>query len=453
MSPVDPRDEEWLRRRLAAAVPAPPSSAERLTRLRAARRQVRRRRTAGVVLAAAVAIGGVVLAVPAVVGDTGGRGSLPPADRTPTTTPTPGAAVLECPPARVVVAGRGDRGPATLAPGATAARLCGGGRAGSAPAPRDLLTDGLTRLVDSVNAQPTGSEFCRGPFGDRYLLLVAYPDGPARRVVLDFAGCGSMRVGRVNRLHPDEPYETFLGLLGEQRRTATPPAQVPAPVCVPQYRSVSAIADPADMVAARLCVTYDDNGRTTSVAVPDEDLRTIIDAWRSGPRPPTAKGPGCGPTTPTWVLSGVTAWGDPVQVTAECDRATDGGDWVALTEQAQDVIDRLVDRAGVQVDDGADATTAWSLAQAWLTDVNARAAVHDDRTAAEIADVANGLWVRDPWLPEGELDWDLLGAARTEAPGWEQAWRIPARTPEGSALFVVVRDGADRPWRILSLTR
>ncbi len=63
------------------------------------------------------------------------------------------------------------------------------------------------------------------------------------------------------------------------------------------------------------------------------------------------------------------------------------------------------------------------------------------------------MWVADPWLPEAELAWDLLTASPTDAPGWEFAWRVPARTPEGQAVFTIVRDGKDDPWRILSLVR
>lgn len=451
MSPVDPRDEEWLRDRLTDAVPVPPASADRMVRLRTGRRQVRRRRATGVVLAACVAVGGLAVAVPVVSGHSADRGSAPPADQASTPPPTLAAPVLECPPVRFA---RSDRGPSSLATGATAARLCGGGLSGPATAPLDLLTTGLGALVGSVNAQPEGFDGgCFGPLGDRYLLLLAYPDGTARRVSLDFSGCGSMRVGGATRLNPDKPYETFLALLRQQRRTATPPAEVPAPACLRQFSSFSPLADPVEMVAARLCVTYNDDGRTTSVAVPPADLETILDAWRDDPKTPEEKGPGCGPTTPTWVLSGVTRWGDPVQITAECDRPTNGSDWVDLAPRAQQVVDRLVALAGVQVDDGAKATTAWSLASAWLTDVNAHAIVDDDRAAAEIARVANSMWVRDPWLPPRELDWDLLGASRTDASGWQQAWRIPARTPDGQAVFVVVRHDNDQPWRILSLTR
>ncbi|MCW2843618.1 MAG: hypothetical protein JWN22_1534 [Nocardioides sp.] len=234
----------------------------------------------------------------------------------------------------------------------------------------------------------------------------------------------------------------------EQRKSATPPAEVPAPACLPQFSSFSPVADPVDMVAARLCVSYNDDGRTTSVAVPTADLATILDAWRTGPTTPEEKGPACGPTTPTWVLSGVTRWGDAVQVTAECNKPTNGSSWVDLAPRAQEVVDQLVARAGIQVDDGEHATTAWALVYAWLTDVNAHAILDDDRSAA----VANSLWVRDPWLPEGELDWNLLGASRTEAAGWQQAWQVPARTPAGQEVFVVVRDGNEDPWRILSLT-
>jgi hypothetical protein len=322
-----------------------------------------------------------------------------------------------------------------------------------ATAPRDLLTAGLDTLVNSVNEQPKGSSGCYGPIGDQYLLLFAYPDGTNRRVSLDFSGCGSIVVGGVGRLNPDKPYRRFMDLVRSQRRTSTPPSDVPAPVCLQQNSNFSPIANPGEMVAALMCVSYNDAGKVTSAAVPPGDLETILEAWRNGANTTEVKGPGCGPTTPTWVLSGVTQWGDQVQITAECNRPTNGNDWVEFTRQAQLVVDRLVARAGVHIDDGAHAPTAWSFVLAWLTNVNARATVSYDQTAADIAEVANAMWVRDPWLPEGELDWDLLAASRTNVSGWEQAWRVPARTPQGEAVFVVVRHSKDRPWRILSLTR
>ena len=99
--------------------------------------------------------------------------------------------------------------------------------------------------------------------------------------------------------------------------------------------------------------------------------------------------------------------------------------------------------AGVNVDDGTHATTAWSLAQAWVTDINARATVKDDQTAADIARVANrmsGSVTRGS--PTGEQDRDLQSASRTQQPGWQQAWRIPAHTPTGQAE---VHRGPQRP--------
>lgn len=143
-------------------------------------------------------------------------------------------------------------------------------------------------------------------------------------------------------------------------------------------------------------------------------------------------------------------------ITAECDRPGDGSTVVELDPQARAVVARLVAEAGVGLDTEAGTTTAWALAQAWLETVNARAVVRYDRTAAAITDMADSLWapgVTDPWLPDGALRWQLLAATRTAADGWREAWRIPARTPAGEAVFVVVRDRDSDPWRILSLDR
>ena len=444
------RDHDWdtLRHELTAAVPEPPAAPDRMAQVRERRQQVRRRRAAGVVLAACLAVGAAGFVVPMVLAGSTGPAPVPPGDRRPT--PTPATPALHCP-------GRpsfgSDHGPATLAPGATAARLCAARRGLPDVGPHDVLAIGLDRLVATVNAQPKGINFCRGPIGNAYVLLLAYPDGTRRRVGLDFSGCGSLTVGGRARRDPEVVYDTFMGLVRRQRDRETPPPDVPAPECMAQYSQFAPVVKPTDMVAALMCVTYNDNGRTTSTAVPAEDLRAILQAWRDGPTTPTQKTSPCPQTTPTWVLSGVDAWGDPVQITAECNRPSRGGDWVDLDPEAQTIVDRLVARAGVQVNDGSKATTAWLLAQAWIDDINARATISSSRTSDNIAQVANSLWVSDPWLPDGGLDWYLQGATRTTAPGWKEAWRVPARTPTGEAVFVIVRNAKSHPWRILSLTR
>lgn len=443
-------DEQWVRERLADAVPTPPPSADRLGRVRTGRAQVRRRRAVGVVLATCVVVAGFAVAVPAVLGRDSDRGAGP-TDQTPATAPTIAVPpALECPPEQNW---HGDGGPATLASSPVAARLCGASWSPAAPA--DLLTTRLDALVVSINmqAESDGLPLCFGGVGDRYVLLFGYADGTVRRVGIDFSGCrGSITVGRTSRLNPSEPYEKFMDLLREQRKTAVPPTDIPAPACLPPNSGTSPVADPGEMLVALLCVSYDE-GVTTQVQVPADDLATILESWRDGQKTPTEKGPGCGPTTPTWVLSGVTPWGDPVQVTAECDRPSNGEDWVELSPRARDAVDRLIAEAGVQAVDIDDTSTAWVLAHGWLDVVKARAIVSYDPTADELADIANRMWVADPWLPQGELDWDLLAASPTEAPGWRFAWRVPARTPEGEAVFIVVRDGKDERWRILSLTR
>jgi hypothetical protein len=440
MSPTDHTDGDWVRERFADVVPAPPPAPDRLEQLRARRRVVRRRRAAGVAVVSSLVVAAIAV-MPQVLGQQMTGRPVPTGVHTPTPSPSP---TLECPSPRHLTQ---DRGAATLAPGATSARLCG------STAPQELVTTGVARIVRAVNSQPKGYQDCGGPPGAVFVLMLGYPDGSTRRVGLNFSGCGFLLVGRHNRVDPRPAYEAFLSAVRRQRVESTPPGDVPAPTCMQQYAAYSPLARPVDMVAARMCVTYADNGRTTSTPVSSEDLRTILRSWATGPTTPDAKTDLCPQTTPTWVLSGVTRWGDPVQITAECQRVSHGSDWVELSPRAKAVVDRLVTRAGVEVDDGSRASTAWMLAQAWITDVNARAIAPDPRIKAAIAKVADGLWVRDPWLPEGAADWYLLGATRTSAPGWAEAWRIPARTPEGEAVFVVVRNAKDEPWRILNLTR
>jgi hypothetical protein len=442
-------DEQWLRDRLTGDVPPAPGSPDRLADLTQRRARRQRRRAAVGVFAACAAVGAASLVGVAVLRDDDERRDLVPTEQTSTTQQALGA--LDCPGSRFAAS---DSGPEVLPPGAVAARICGSDIGFGAQPPLDVLRSGLDDLVASVNDQPKiDSPLCHGGRGARYLLLLQYPDGTIRRVVLDFSGCGSIRVGRETRQDPSTPYNEFFRLLQRQRATSDAPPVAATPVCLPQNSSMSPIADPGEMVSALLCVSYDEGATTTKVQVPASDLSTILDGWREGPKTPEEKGPGCGPTTPTWVLSGVTVWGDQVQITAECDRPTNGQDWVTLPPAARDAVDRLITQAGVQVANGDEATTAWVLALDWLKAVNARAIVSYDKTAAELADIANRMWVADPWLPDGELDWDLLAATPTDASGWRFAWRVPARTPNGEAVFIVVRDSKDDPWRILSLTR
>jgi len=441
-------DEQWLHDRLADVVPAPPGSADRLAGLSARRIRRQRRRTATAVLAACAAVATVSMGGLALLRDDVHTGPGPTEQTTTTKQALPS---LDCPADRFIDS---DSGPGRVAQGAVEARLCGGNDGPfGALAPLDTIRTGLDSLVDSVNQQPEGFQPCLGGVGPTYLLLLQYPDSTVRRVVLSFSGCGSIRVGRLTRIDPQGPFDEFMRLVAERRRTAEPPRVQTTPTCSSMNSSMLPIADPGEMVAALLCLSYDEGATTTRVQVPTGDLETILDGWRDGPKTPEEKGPGCGPTTPTWVLSGVNRWGDQLQITAECDRPTNGQDWVTLPPAARDAVDRLITQAGVQVASGDEATTAWVLALDWLKAVNARAIVSYDKTAAEIADIANRMWVADPWLPEGELGWDLLAASPTDAAGWRFAWRVPARTPQGEAVFTIVRNNKADPWRILTLDR
>ena len=82
----------------------------------------------------------------------------------------------------------------------------------------------------------------------------------------------------------------------------------------------STIATPQSLIRHRWwprgCAYSYNDGVATSTEVPADALATILAAWSNGPRAPQEKGPRCEPTTPTWVLSGVTQWGNPVQITA-----------------------------------------------------------------------------------------------------------------------------------------
>jgi len=450
-NPARNGDEQWLREELSNAVPPVPASPDRLTGITERRRRHLRWVGIGGAIATCAVVVTIALAGHAVLGNNAAPSPATsgPTEQTSTTEKT--LRSLDCP---KQLPPRGDGGPGSLAPGALAARLCfGNDGIDAVPAPLDTLLNGLGPVVSAANNQPTAYMGCLGGMGPTYLLVVAYPDDTRRQVLLSFNGCGYTTVGQKTGGDPQSVLEAFYRSLREQRANSTPPATVPDPTCLLENSSMTSLVGPGEMVAARLCVSYGDSSSRTSVLVPTDDLQTILDGWRTGARTPEQKGPPCSPTTPTWVLSGVTAWGDRVQITAECDRPTNGDDWVELPPAARDTVDRLIRQAGVQVSNGDEATTAWWLALAWLDAINARATVSYDQTAAEIGRIANRMWVGDPWLPDGALDWDLLEASRTEAPGWEFAWRVPARTPEGQAVFTIVRNSKDDPWRILSLVR
>jgi len=442
-------DEQWLRDRLTDVVPAAPESPDRLTGLTDRRARRQRRRAAVAVFAGCVAVAASSVVGTALLRDDDARTDLVPTGQTTGTQDA--IPPLDCPASR---SADSDSGPGVLPSGAVAARLCDRDDPPfGAPAPLDTISGGLDALVDSVNRQPEGFEACFGGVGPSYLLLLQYPDSTVRRIALSFSGCGSIRVGPLTRKNPQGPFDEFMRLVAEWRLTAEPPVVVTSLSCSSVYRGMLPIADPGEMIGpALLCVSYRE-GASTSVRVPDSDLETILEGWRDGPKTPTEKGPGCGPTTPSWVLSGVTRWGDQVKIDAECDRPTNGQDWVTLPPAARDSVDRLITQASVQVASGDEATTAWQLASTWLDTVNARAIVSYDKTAANLGDLANAMWVADPWLPDGPLDWDLLTASPTEATGWTLAWRVPARTPSGQAVFTIVRNGRDDPWRILTLER
>ncbi len=446
-------DEQWLKDHLVDAVPPPSAPADRMAGIAAMRVRRQRILAAGAAAAVCLTVIGVTLTAGVFIGDepSSGPATGPTESSTPTEPPIPPLGCLKD-------LYSTDEGADTLESGAVAARLCGPrggiGPAVNAPAPHDVLVTGLDLLVASVNGQPRGGggQGCLGGFGDVFLLLVAYRDH-VRKIQLNFSVCGGIRVGDQWRTDPQVPLDEFARLLRAQRASTTPPPTIPDPTCATDEIR-SAFADPDEMVLARMCVSYANGGSpTNSVLVPPETLATILDGWREAPGTPIVKGPACGPTTPDWILSGVTAWGDKVTIEAECDRPARGQEWVSLPPEARELVDDLIEQAGVNVRDGSDAETAWLLADHWIDAVNARALVSSSGAARMIGRVANGMWVADPWLPDGALNWDLLAASRTGLPGWQEAWLVPARTPGGQATFTIVRKTKDAPWRILSLDR
>ncbi|GAA1146065.1 hypothetical protein [Nocardioides aquiterrae] len=437
---TDQRDEHWLRERLAAAVPDAPSVPGRAASARDRRRRQVRRTTA-------LTVAGAVLVVLATVVPLALR---PPADEGGPTTPSPtGAQTSGAGPD--LTCGRSNRGGGGGVPpdGAVAIRLCDEPGMHGAPAPTDVLTSGIARVLGSLRDLPAAT-VCIGGLGSRYTMLVGYPDGTVRHVGLDMSACGTVTIGRATFGRPDRPYEAFLAAIRAQRRTTAPPdAPVAAPTCPRFGGGTSPLGEPGQIVAARLCVGYGEPGSgETSVEVPADDLDALLVSWAADPHHPASKGPGCSPVTPSWELAGVNAWGDRVIVEAECGVPRYGDDEVVLDEEAQGIIDRLVLRAGFpSAASVVPGDVAWKTAEAYIDDVNFG---HREAAAA--------LWQGDPQLPADGTVLDLVlappGCRSLTVEPWRFAWscRYRAASTGATTTFTMVRDARDEIWRISSVS-
>lgn len=201
--------------------------------------------------------------------------------------------------------------PDAVPAGATSARLCTGSFI-SGVQPLDALTTDVATLVDAVNGLPEGESACTDEGLVGYRLVFGYPDGSTYPVAGVFSGCGYVVAGSGYRDDPEVPLETFVGLLREQRATQSAPygvGEVDPPRCGEVVANVThAVADPTEMVAARLCI-----GRA-EITIPAEDLPALIEDLRT--HQSSRMTVGCRAISTRIV--GITRWGDPFSLHSEC---------------------------------------------------------------------------------------------------------------------------------------
>jgi hypothetical protein len=236
--------------------------------------------------------------------------------------PVPTGLESGCPPPETPLRYPGGDLPA----GALAVRLCPGqptiaytGDPLGPPiqAPVDELTTGVEQLVELVNGLPHAprKQACHLDDGPHHVYWFRYPDGDARAVAYDEAGCHTAVVGEdVGRENGEELATAFADALLAQRAGATPPARDgdSAPSCRqhPLLTPSSVLpAVPLEMTAATWCVGAARN-RMRSAPVSTQ-LLSRLNAGLLGA--PTEGRERC-EMTPygTWLV-GTTAWGDRVQ--------------------------------------------------------------------------------------------------------------------------------------------
>jgi len=234
--------------------------------------------------------------------------------------------------------------PGAVPDGATSVRLCaGGGNPGIPPA--DALVTEVSTLVDVVNALPVqGNQACTDELGPGYRLAFGYPDGSRFVVVGRFYGCDNVVVGSVYRDDPQVPLDTFIELLRAQRATQTPPdGPGGALTCDGYGHPTEALADAADLVAAQLCVGGD-KGTPTAVPIPEPDLAALVEDIKANA---VRNGGVLRCYRPAPSISGITAWGDRLTMSLQCNAYVlpEGRVWTP-TEASQAIIDRIAGETG-----------------------------------------------------------------------------------------------------------
>lgn len=322
---TDPdRTEDWLREGLAGAVPDPPGTPERAATARGRARRARRRTT---IMAAAgvVATLAVVGVVSTSLRDGSGR------DETAPTSPFDAPGCPEKP-----VDARTQVGPDHVPDGAISVRLCEGDAV-----PIDVPRDALVTQVDDVAAAVNGLELatpdraCTQELGPGFQLVFTYPDDTSVVAAGGLYGCRDVIVHGVERTGADVPWERFIELLQSQREQMDPPpaSTLEPPDCARAGTpSTTPLGRPQDLVAAVYCaedVVGSEAWRRAEIT--PTDLAALLTDMREKSRA-NAGYVDCDVRPPLPRIVGLTAWGDRVDVRAQCT-----GGWFELDARTNTV--------------------------------------------------------------------------------------------------------------------
>lgn len=246
-----------------------------------------------------------------------------------TNVPVPRGLESDCPPPETPLryASRGD-----LPRGAVAVRLCPGqptiaytGDPSGPPiqAPRDELAaaDDVAELVELVNGLPEAppDQACPLDDGPHHVYWFRYPDGDARAVAYNEAGCHVAVVGDERaREHGEKLASAFAGALVAQRAATAPPEDVEAsaPSCQPPVWStptsvlpVASVESGLGLADASWCVVVG-RYRMRSAPVPPDVLDRLNTHLLVAPA--EGRRDRCKPAAYGSWLIGVTPWGDRV---------------------------------------------------------------------------------------------------------------------------------------------
>lgn len=220
-------------------------------------------------------------------------------------------------------------------------------------APVDVVEQDLGRLVDAIgDLEPAPDEpfDCQFDGGVGFHLLLRLPQDRVVRVAGDTGGCSLIENAGQRWLGGDEFFLTALELVEGQRKTASPPASLPAalrdvpfcPVDTGMQPPYSLVGEARDLVSAVSCWRPDAKELPPfgpAVTVPRRDLRALLDDLQQNTAPSKVVGagydcPGGLENLYTQTLVGRTVWGDLVAVDGWCHEFFVRSPWTQTVNRA-----------------------------------------------------------------------------------------------------------------------